>query len=459
MKNKSTALVSIFLAGLLTATMTACGGGGTNSTASAASSGATTQESAGSTAEAPVSDGTVTAEDGAEIEFTYWESSTSDKDGFDLMFEKFAKDHPEIKLNPQVYPSNTYRDQLDTRIAANDWPDVMRYTYQRLGKFKEGGVMLDLTGKISEESLSDLVPAYRSAMTYDGKLVGMPHHTDTIAVYYNKRMFEESQIRIPQNANDGWTWEELAEISKKLKTDHNLAYAFAGIWENSSGYRYLPFMYAAGGSMLNEDMSSVTINSPENLKALQLYADWRKDDLVVKTGFTQEPQANMLFVAEQIAFTFSGSWHCSYMEENMPGNWAVTYMPQIDGKTGSDMGGNGLFGYNDTKYPEASAIFIDYITNKENVKEFCEASNFIPVRQSLISEGLAYTAYQDEMNAFLEIVGTIDPKMAADETSTRFQQLNVIFNEEMDPLVIDGSATPEQVLERCEQRMTEALNE
>lgn len=211
--------------------------------------------------------------------------------------------------------------------------------------------------------------------------------------------------------------------------------------------------------MLNEDMSSVTINSPENLKALQLYADWRKDDLVVKTGFTQEPQANMLFVAEQIAFTFSGSWHCSYMEENMPGNWAVTYMPQIDGKTGSDMGGNGLFGYNDTKYPEASAIFIDYITNKENVKEFCEASNFIPVRQSLISEGLAYTAYQDEMNAFLEIVGTIDPKMAADETSTRFQQLNVIFNEEMDPLVIDGSATPEQVLERCEQRMTEALNE
>ncbi len=407
-------------------------------------------------AEAPA----LVAEEGAEIEVSYWESSTSDKAGWDLILAQFQKDHPEIKVKPQVYPSNTYRDQLDTRIAANDWPDVMRYTYQRLGKFKEGDVMLDLTGKISEESLNDLIPAYLSALTYDGKLVGMPHHTDTIAVYYNKKMFEASGIRIPKDANDGWTWEELAQIAQKLKDDHKLDYAFGGIWENGSGYRFLPFVYANGGSLLSEDQQSITINSPETLGALQLYADWRKNNLVVTTGFTQEPQSNMLFVAGKTAFTFSGSWHCSYMQENMPDNWAVTYMPKSPtGKTGSDLGGNGLFAYKGTKYPNAATIFIDYVSAKENMKAFCEASNFIPVRASLISEGLSYTAFQNEMNTFLDIVATIDPKMAADETSTRFQQLNVIFNEEMDPLAIDGSATPEQVIQRCEERMVEALAE
>jgi len=433
--------------------------GSAGSTGSAGGSGGTTA-SVPAQSETKASSEESSTKEPVSIEVTYWESSTSDKAGWDYMFNKFAKDHPEIKLVPQVYPSTTYTQQLDTRIAANDWPDVIRYTYQRLGKFKESEVMLDLTGKIPEENLSDLVPAYRSALTYNGKLVGMPHHTDTIAIYYNKRMFEESGIRIPQNANDGWTWDELNEIARKLKADHGLDYAFAGIWENGSGYRYLPFLYANGASVLGEDMNSIAINSPQALEATKLYETWRKENLVAKTGFTQEPQCNMLFVAEKIAFSFSGSWHCSYMEENMPGNWGVTYMPKSPiGKTGSDMGGNGLFAYKGTKEPDASITFIEYMTSKENMKEFCEQSNFIPVRTSLIEEGLTYSSFQKEMDTFLDIVATIDPKMAADETSTRFQQLNVIYSEEMDPLAIDGSVSADQVLANCENRMKEAMAE
>lgn len=445
---KSGRIASVTLSLLMAVSMAAWGGGASDAAKPSAGPASGGKAGAG-----------LQAEPGASIEGTYWESSTSDKAGWDLVLANFAKAHPEIKVKAQVYPSGTYRDQLDTRIAANDWPDVMRYTYQRLGKFKEAGVMLDLTGKISEENLSDLVPAYRSALTYEGKLVGMPHHTDTVAIFYNKRMFAESGIRIPKGPNDGWTWEELNQIAAKLKADHKLDFAFAGIWENGSGYRYLPFLYAAGGSVLSQDQSKITINSPESLKALQLYEGWRKANLINRTGFTSGTNANMLFVAQKIAFTFSGSWHCSYMEENLPGNWAVTYMPQINGKTGSDMGGNGLFGYKKTKYPNAVAIFIEYITSKNVVKEFCEASNFIPVRKSLIGEGLKYTRFQNEMDAFLKIVGTIDPKMAADETSTRFQQLNVIWSEEMDPLVIDGSVSAQQALAKMEKRMNDALKQ
>ena len=416
-------------------------------------------QSSGSSAGTSTQGGPLVAEKGAEVEFTYWEGSTADKKGFDYLIDRFAKDHPEIKLKPQIYPSGPFRDQLDTRIAANDWPDATRYTYQRLGKFKEAGVMLDLTGKISQESLADLVPAFREAMTYKGRLLGMPHHTDTLVLYYNKRMFAESGIRIPKDAQDGWTWDELNQIAAKLKADHKLDYAFGSIWDNGSGYRFLPFVYAAGGRILSDDQSKITINSPETLKALELMEYWRKNNLIIKTGFTQPSQTNMLFAAQKIAFAFAGSWHISYMEENMKGNWGMTYMPKINGKTGSDMGGNGIFGYAKTKYPNATAIFIDYATSKDVVKGFCEVSNFIPVRQSLIKEGLNYDSFKPEMKTILDIVATIDPKMAADETSTRFQQLNVILNEEMDPLVIDGSVTARQVLTNLDQRMNAALKD
>ena len=230
-----------------------------------------------------------------------------------------------------------------------------------------------------------------------------------------------------------------------------------GIWENSSGYRWLPFLYMYGGSLMNEDQTAITMDTPEALEAIKLYESWRQEDLINNVAFTATPACNMMFVANQLAFAFAGSWHCSYMEENMPDGWGVTYMPQKDGKTGSDMGGNGLFAYAGTEYPKAAAIVIEYLTNAENMKGFCEAGNFIPVRQSLMEEGLTFSSFQEEMELFMEIAGTIDEKMASDETSVPFQELNIALNEAMDPMIVDGSSTAEEVAQNCQTTMTEIL--
>lgn len=410
-------------------------------------------ENAGSLAEGLV------AEEGAEIELAYWEGSESDKAAWDAILAKLAKDHPEIKVTLQTYPSNEFRDVLDTRAAGGDWPDIIRYSYQRLGKFKAADVMLDLTPYISQESVDDLSDAFRSACTYNGKLVAMPHHTDTMAVFYNKRMFEEAGIRIPTSPEDGWTWDEMLEIARTLKEKFDLPYATAGIWEQGNGYRYLPFVYMNGGSLLSEDQMTATATDEKTVEAIKLYETMRNEDLISNTGFSSKTTANSLLVAEQVAFTFSGSWHCSYMEENMPGNWGITYMPVVDGKTSSDIGGNALFGYAGTEYPKATAIVIDYITNEENMREFCEVGNFIPVRTSLLESGLNYTQFAEPMKILCDIVGTIDPKMAADETSVPFQQINEIFNEEMDPVAIDGSVSAEQAAQNMQDRITEILEE
>lgn len=452
MKSRVLKAVSGFIAVIISASIAGCSGGAAASQ-QPAGSGVPATSSSASSAEG------LKAEDGATIKFTYWEGSPSDKKAWDLVLGNFKKDHPEITLQAQTFPSDTYVSQLDTMIAGSNWPDVMRYTYQRLGKFKEADEMLDLTDMVSKESVDDLLPAYKTALTSSGKLVGMPHHTDTVALFYNKEMFAKSGIRIPKDATDGWTWDELKQYSQKLKDDNHLDYAFGGVWEQGNGYRYLPFVYMNGGAILSDDGKQVTIDSPKSLEAFKLYEDLRKGNLVVNTAFTQKMQNNTLFVAKKLAFVFAGSWHCSYMEENMPGNWGVTYMPQVNGKTTSDMGGNALFAYSGTKYPKAAAIFIDYITNKENMKAFCETGNFLPVRQSLIKEGLNYSNFQNEMKVFSNIIATVDGKQASDETSDKFQQLNVILTEKMDPLAVNGSATAEQTVQTMKSEMQKVLDD
>ena len=454
--------MAVLLAAVMVSGLSACGGGKSESTTAAATTAAAaaeTQAAEESKGEAPAATEELVAEEGAEIELAYWEGSTSDKAAWDELIANLKQDHPEITLVTQTYPSGDYRDMLDTRIAGNDWPDVIRYTYQRLGKFKQADVMLDLAPYISQESLDDVSPAFLSACQFNGKLVAMPHHTDTLAMFYNKRMFEEAGIRIPTSPEDSYSWEEITDIARTLKEKYSLPYAFAGVWETGSGYRYLPFLYMNGGAVLNEAQDASAINSPEALEAIKLYEDWRKEDLIANTAMSGAATANSLFVAEQIAFSFSGSWHCSYMEENMGDKWGVTYMPVRNGKTSSDLGGNGIFAYAGTKYPKAAAIVVDYITNAENMKKFCETGAFIPVRTSLLEGGVDYTVFPDEMKIFNEIVGTIDSKMAADETSVPFQQINEIFVEEMDPLIVNNSATAEDVVAACEERINEVLNE
>ena len=399
------------------------------------------------------------AEEGAVIKFSYWEGSPSDEASWAHVLEKFRQSHPEITLQAEVYPSSSYVNQLDTMIAGNNWPDVMRYTYQRLGKFREADVMLDISGMISQDSIDDLLPAYKAALSDGERMLGMPHHTDTIALFYNKTMFESSGIPIPQGPNEGWSWDELKEYSAKLKEDHGLDFTFGGIWENNSAYRYLPFVYMNGGALLNEDGTQVTVDTPEFLQAVELYDTLRREGLVANTGFTQSPQVNTMFAAKQLAFVFAGSWHCSFMQENLGDNWGVTYMPQVDGRTGSDMGGNGLFAYAGTKYPKAAAIFIDFITNEENMREFCEVGNFLPVRKSLSGDAITYTAFPEQMKVFVDIVGTIDEKMAADETSTRFQRLNLAFAEIMDPLAVNSSVSPQDVINQLMVEMQAILDE
>lgn len=428
-----------------------CGQSGETATEAAAES---VEAEAGSLSEG------MEPEEGAEIELAYWEGSTSDKAAWDELLENMRRDLPGIKITGQTYPSGQFPEMLDTRIGGDDWPDVIRYTYQKIGKFKEADVMLDLTPYISKENLEDISPAFLSACQYKGKLVAMPHHADTMAVFYNKEMFEKSGVRIPTGVDDAWTWEEMTEIARKVKADNHLPFASGGIWATNNGYRYLPFIYMAGGSLLNDDQTEITINAPEALEGIKLYEDWRKEDLFSNGSMTGENTANQLFVAGQLGFSFSGSWHCSYMDENMKGKWGVTYMPQKDGKTGSDMGGNSVFAYKGTKYPKAAAMVVEYITRAENMKTFCETGSFIPVRTSLLQDGaISYANYAEEMKIFNEIVGTIDPKLAADETSVRFQQLNLIFGEEMDPLIVNGSRTAEEVAASCEEKMTEALQE
>lgn len=66
-------------------------------------------------------------------------------------------------------------------------------------EFVEGGYFMDLTG---EECLKNLLPMLVEECTVNGGVYGFPIDAQVKACFYNKKMFEEAGVEVPQTKDD-----------------------------------------------------------------------------------------------------------------------------------------------------------------------------------------------------------------------------------------------------------------
>ena len=76
------------------------------------------------------------------------------------------------------------------------------------------------------------------AVQTDGKPFGVPHHTDTSALAYNKAHFTKAGITsVPQSLEEAWTWEEFVAVLQQLKAADLGAAPFAFNYQLFGAYR------------------------------------------------------------------------------------------------------------------------------------------------------------------------------------------------------------------------------
>ena len=119
------------------------------------------------------------------------------------------------------------------------------------------------------------------AVQTDGKPFGVPHHTDTSALAYNKAHFTKAGITsVPQSLEEAWTWEEFVAVLQQLKAADLGAAPFAFNYQLFGAYRWFNTLYQAGGSVRDESLENVTLDTPKARRALE----WTKS--LYTQGFT-----------------------------------------------------------------------------------------------------------------------------------------------------------------------------
>ncbi len=142
---------------------------------------------------------------------------------------------------------------------------------------------LDLTDKIESSEKVNLDNYYKDIAElyqYDGKTYAIPKDYDTIALWYNKKMFDDAGIAYP---DETWTWQTFADAAKKLTKEDGSQYGTAiPATFNQDGYYNL--IYDMGGYIVSDDKKKSGWDDPKTIEAMQ----WLYDNVVTTSMPKQE---------------------------------------------------------------------------------------------------------------------------------------------------------------------------
>lgn len=281
-----------------------------------------------------------------------------------------AQGNPEVKV--EVVDWDNYWTLLEAGASGGQLPDVfwMHSDYAQI--YMENDVLLDLTSYIEKDGVDlgvyypDITAIYQS----DGKTYALPKDHDTIALLYNKALFDEAGVDYP---TDDWTYEDMYEAAKTIteKTpDDTYGWACNTSNDQDGWYNYV---YAYGGNIVNAEKTDTAIDSAEGKAGMEMV----RKLLTVGTpqAVVAESGTDSLFQSGKVAMITQGSWmiNAFYTAENHA-DYAWAQIPYCDrngdGKCQKDerwtcYNGLGWAASAATANPDAAASLIEYLCSEE----------------------------------------------------------------------------------------------
>jgi multiple sugar transport system substrate-binding protein len=239
---------------------------------------------------------------------------------------------------------------IQRQQAKSDDCDVFSSDVIWTAEFASQKWLYDLTPYVNAQR-SKYIAAPLETVHYGGKYWGVPETSDAAFIYYRT----DKGGGAPPS-----TWQQ---VYSQAKAKGGLVYQ--GAPYEGLTCDYLELAFAAGGTVLSEDGKKSTINSPQNVKALQLMVDGIKNGAAPKAVTTyMEPETDQAWTSGR--YGFMRNWTYAYAADNkspskVKGKYKVAPLPSFEGggKAGILGGHNSVISVY-TKNPGLALKFSDF---------------------------------------------------------------------------------------------------
>ncbi len=336
---------------------------------------------------------------GGEVTISYacWDSNQAKL--LETVADEFEKENPNIKIDIQVNGWDDYWTGLEAAATGGSLPDTFWMHSNNIYYYGSNDQLLDLTDYIEKSDsvdLADYPEGLGQIYNIDGKQYAVPKDYDTIALWYNKTLFDEAKLSYP---DETWTWDTLKDAAKKLTKDDGSQYGFCAGLHNQEGY--YNFVYQNGGKIITDDKKS-GYDDEKTVQGIEEYFSFVKDGLSPEIYDDQaraEAMQNGL-----CAMGLFGSWNLSGFAETefMTKNFDCAVLPSAnDGTRSTIFNGLGNAISATTEHPDEAWKWVEYLSSKEGQERQAEL-------------GTAISAYNGTADKFAEAYPMFNTKCYID---------------------------------------------
>ncbi|GAB4427388.1 MAG: sugar ABC transporter substrate-binding protein [Anaerolineae bacterium] len=239
------------------------------------------------------------------------------------IIEAFEAQHPTIKVQVESVEGRDYYGRLLTDIAAGTAADIIQVGDDALPKFIEQEAFVPLDGYLTGPNALDTgiyLPGILEPGRWQGQQYLLPKDYSTLAVFYNKKLFDEHGVAYPQ---DGWSWDDFLATAQALTKDTN-GDGQTDVWgvqlpaSWTTGFEY--WVLSAGGALISPNGESFVgyLDSPRTVEAVQFYADlYNKHQVApLPTDLNAFGGGNTEFEDGRAAMWLFGRWPQTGLQNN-----------------------------------------------------------------------------------------------------------------------------------------------
>ncbi|MFE3456921.1 ABC transporter substrate-binding protein [Nocardiopsis aegyptia] len=160
--------------------------------------------------------------------------------------------------------------QLQSAFAAGEGPDIFVISPGDFLRYHNGDVLYDLTDALGERGTADFHASALATRTVGDRLFGLPMEAEPVTMFYDVRAFEDAGLSegdIPR------TWDDLLSVADRLTTDDRYGLLFETAPNVYQNFTWYPFLWQAGGAVVDESGLLPRFDSPETVRALALWQD------------------------------------------------------------------------------------------------------------------------------------------------------------------------------------------
>ncbi|HEX2962530.1 MAG TPA: ABC transporter substrate-binding protein [Ignavibacteriales bacterium] len=357
------------------------------------------------------------SKDDGKVVITFWHSFVSNTiPALNELIDRFEREHPNIKIRAQYVPSgDPLIQKLVTAIQSRTAPDIAWIHSDYMDKLVEADALYPMNHFIkgpdglTDEEMNDIFPPLLQAAKWRDTLYALPMECTTLALFYNKALFKQAGLDPNHPPKD---WAELREYAKKLTVDKNHdgitdQYGFYVPVFPASGplsiwmiLQWEPYLWQAGGRVINPEQTKVEFNSEAGVKALSLWKDLYQGLDLTKYTMTH----NLGFASGSLAMIMDGPWDLPEFRKMNNKDWAVASLPAGPVKRATYLAGEHLAIFKQSAHPKEAWTFLKWVIQPEVQAMFSEKSGYLPVRRSTL-DLKAYKNFLSKdpaMKAFVE---------------------------------------------------------